>query len=135
MPSCKCGSTRCPHPGAPEPSPHCAISSTPPAPATPAPTSSCATRSKTTPALHRPSLYVRSPELTVDLVTQANSPAVTSAVDALLGGSASRTSAIKAGWIPLALRTVPRQRSRPVRGSGPARADILQLPYLDPLVL
>lgn len=58
-------------------------------------------------------------ELTVNLVTQANNPAVTSAIDALLGGSVSRTSAIKAGWIPW--------RYVPYRGSDPSRHADLDL--------
>jgi hypothetical protein len=58
-------------------------------------------------------------EMTVDLVTQANNPAVTTAVDSLLGGSASRTSPIKAGWIPW--------RYVPYRGRDPSRHADLDL--------
>src|SRR6266568_4221319 len=58
-------------------------------------------------------------EVTLDLVTQANNPAVTTAVDGLLGGSASRTSPIRAGWIPW--------RYVPYRGSDPSRHADLDL--------
>ncbi len=52
-------------------------------------------------------------ETTVDLVVQGNNPLVTNAVDGLLGGSASRTSPIKAGWIPW--RYVPYRPTDPGR--------------------
>lgn len=52
-------------------------------------------------------------EIVVDLVPILNAPDVLAAVDGILGGSASRTSAIKAGWIPW--RYVPYRSSDPSR--------------------
>ena len=59
--TCTSAWTRSPHPAAPAHSPRSASSSTPPQPATPARGSPCTTRSKNTTALHKRSLYVRSP--------------------------------------------------------------------------
>lgn len=52
-------------------------------------------------------------EIAVDLVPLVNAPDILATVDRLLGGSAERTSDIKAGWIPW--RYVPYRSSDPSR--------------------
>jgi hypothetical protein len=58
-------------------------------------------------------------EIAVDLVPLVNAPDILATVDRLLGGSAERTSGIKAGWIPW--------RYVPYRGSDPSRHADLDL--------
>jgi hypothetical protein len=58
-------------------------------------------------------------EIVVDLQTVLNAPDILAAVDGVLGGSASRTSGIRAGWIPW--------RYVPYRGADPARHGDLDL--------
>ena len=67
---CTSAWTRSPHPAAPAHSPRSASSSTPPQPATPARGSPCTTRSKNTTALHKRSLYVRSPGVGIATCSQ-----------------------------------------------------------------
>jgi|SRR5579859_2013135 len=58
-------------------------------------------------------------EFVVDMVPVLNAPDILAAVDKILGGSAQRISAIKAGWIPW--------RYVPYRGSDPSRHADLDL--------
>jgi hypothetical protein len=58
-------------------------------------------------------------EISVDLLVQAANPLVTAAIDNLLGGSVSRRSPVKAGWIPW--------KYVPYRGQDPGRHNDLDL--------